>query len=93
MATGHKNPKNKEPPDSEKMSYANAAKNTTELLKTYANLIERARHERNKIKIRFKELKNENVEKEQTGRTPYIDMETIGKYIFNHLGIKPDDVL
>ena len=51
MATGHKNPKNKEPPDCERMSYANAAKDTTEMLKNYANLIEKARNKRNKIEI------------------------------------------
>ena len=93
MATDQKKPKNKEPPNRKKMSYANAAKDTTELLRNYANIIERVRNERNRIEIRFKKLKDENVEKEQTGRLHYIDMETKGEYIFNHLKIKPDEVL
>ena len=31
------------------------------------------------------ELANKTTEKEQPGRTPYIDMETIGEYISTHL--------
>ena len=46
MASILYNPMNKEPPDPpSRMSYANAAKDNTKLLKNYASLIEKARNE------------------------------------------------
>ena len=56
----------------------------------FANLIEKAKNERNKIEIKFTKLKTLS-ESDKTAR--YIDLETISKYIFTVLEINPDDVL
>ena len=64
------------PPDPDKVSYASAAKDKSEHIRIFANLIEKAKNERNKIEIKFTKLKNSS-ESEKSAR--YIDLETISE--------------
>ena len=78
------------PPDPDKVNYASVAKDKSEHLRVFANLIEKAKNKRNKIKIKFTKLRN-SPESDKSAR--YIDLETISKYIFTILMIKEEDVL
>ena len=78
------------PPDPDKVSYASAAKDKSECIRMFANLMEKAKNERNKIEIKFTKLKNLS-ESDKSAR--YIDLDTISKYMFTILKIKPEDVL
>ena len=78
------------PPDPDKVSYASAAKDKSKQIRGFANLIENAKNERNKIEIKFTKLKN-SPESDKSAR--YIDLEIIREYIFTILKIKPEDVL
>ena len=78
-----KGPGNTRPPD---QSYAEAAKNRTSF-KMYHEQVSKARKTRNKIEIRFYKGKND----EESG-AKYIDVETISSYIFDELGVDPDEI-
>ena len=80
------------PPDPDlKVSLAYAAKDKMEHVKLFANLIENAKNEQNKIQLKFTKLKNSSENTYRTAR--YIDLETISKYVFTELNLNPEDAL
>ena len=58
-------------------------------MKNYAKLVDKARKERNILEIKFTRLPNSPSE---GSRKQYIDIETIGEYLFDEMGLKPSDL-
>ena len=81
----------KEPSDPPgKRSYAKVASDhTSELMKNYVLLVDKAKKERNILEIKFSKLPNSTAE---GPRRQYIDIETIGEYVSDEMGLKPSDM-
>lgn len=77
-------------PPNPRANYASAAKDKSEHIRMFANLIEKAKNESNKIEIKFTKLKT-MPESDKTAR--YIDLETISEYVLTVLETNLDDVL
>ena len=78
----------KEPPNPNgKKSYAMVTSDqTSEIMKIYAKFVEEARKERNILEIKFTRMPNSISE---GSRKQYVDIETIGEYLFDEKGLKP----
>ena len=78
------------PPESH-YSYASAARDRKATVKQFADIIEKAKKERNTIEIKFSKIRDTQEPSARPSR--YIEMETLSEYIFTELGIKPADIM
>ena len=78
------------PPD-ENRSYANATRGgMNDNVRAYAAFVQSQKKERNLIELKFK--KDQSLTSDQSVNR-YLDLETVGDFIFNTLKVEPEELL